>query len=92
MTNTSSKGRSLVIFVQWPPPGWKEPANQKEADAAKADEANPNKPRMKGWLSVVPNRNGMKNGWFQFTPDATHAEAERIVRGINNMVHEIEKG
>jgi hypothetical protein len=86
MQTTSSRGRNLVIYSQWPPRGWKEPTNQKEADTAKAAEADPTKPRMKGWLSAVLIRRGITGGSFQFTPDATHEESERIVRGLNNMV------
>ena len=37
------------------------------------------------WLAapVVPNR--ISDGWLAFTPDATREEAERIVRGLNEV-------
>jgi hypothetical protein len=91
MNTSSSPGRSLIIFSQWPPRGWSEPKNQKEADAQKTAEADPAKPRAKGWLSAVLIRKGMTEGSFQFTPDASRQEAERIVRGLNNMVKTINK-
>lgn len=37
------------------------------------------------WLAAPVVANRITNGVFVFTPDATRAEAERLVRGLNNM-------
>jgi hypothetical protein len=89
MTSSSHKGRNLVVFSHFPPRGWKEPKDQ---DALAAQKTDPNQPRISGWLSAVLIRSPMSNGTFQFTPDASHEEAERIVRGLNNMVTTMNKG
>ena len=43
------------------------------------------------WLAapLVASRNS--GGRLRFTPDATRAEAERFVRGLNNLVRKIER-
>ena len=46
----------------------------------------------KRWLASPVIRQRISNGIFTFTPDATHEEAERIVRGLNNVAKEIKKG
>ena len=43
------------------------------------------------WLAApILNRN-ITDGRFVFTPDATRAEAERIVRGLNNVAKVVKK-
>ncbi len=37
------------------------------------------------WLAAPRIIRGIESGMFQFTPDATREEAERIVRGLNNV-------
>lgn len=37
------------------------------------------------WLAAPVVANRITNGVFVFTPDATREEAERLVRGLNNM-------
>lgn len=37
------------------------------------------------WLAAPPIKRRLSDGSFIFTPDATREEAERIVRGINNL-------
>jgi hypothetical protein len=49
----------------------------------------------KGWREPedgdpIP-RNGLANGSLVFIPDASHAEAEHIVRGLNNMASAMNK-
>ena len=82
MTTTSSRGSRMVIYAMFPPPGWVEP---KEGSAFAAEKTEPGKARASGWLSMVPINRGLTGGVLQFTPDATHEEAERIVKGLNHM-------
>jgi len=83
MQTTSNKGKHLILFAKFPPKGWKEP---KEGDAAGAEKPLPGQPRMSAWLAApLIAGNGLSNGSLLFTPDASHAEAQQIVRGLNNM-------
>jgi preprotein translocase subunit SecD len=43
------------------------------------------------WLAAPLLSRPISDGGFSFTPDATRAEAERIVRGLTNVVAEIKK-
>lgn len=43
------------------------------------------------WLAAPLLSRPISDGSFSFTPDATRAEAERIVRGLTNVVAEIKK-
>jgi hypothetical protein len=43
------------------------------------------------WLAAPRITNTIFNGEFFFTPDATREEAERIVRGLNNVIKEGKK-
>jgi hypothetical protein len=89
MQTTSNQGKHLIIFAKFPPKGWKEPA---EGDAPAVEKPLPGQPRMSAWLAapLIP-RNGISSGSLQFAPDASHAEAEQIVRGLNNMVSAMNK-
>jgi len=44
------------------------------------------------WLAAPKLARKISDGVLVFTPDATREEAERIVRGVNNMVKQIKKG
>ncbi|MGA2543479.1 MAG: hypothetical protein ABSG78_18165 [Verrucomicrobiota bacterium] len=88
MTTTSNRGRHLVIFSHFPPKGWKQP---QESGADSVEKPEPGKPRVAGWLAAPLIRTGLSNGSLKFTPDASHDEAERIVRGLNNMVSDLDK-
>jgi hypothetical protein len=44
------------------------------------------------WLGAPKLSRKISDGVIVFTPDATREEAERIVRGLNNMVKQIKKG
>jgi hypothetical protein len=48
---------------------------------ARADEAR--------WIAAPKMQYRITNGLFVFTPDTTHEEAERIVRGLNNVAKKI---
>ena len=43
------------------------------------------------WLAAPRITNTISNAEFFFTPDATPEEAERIVRGLNNVAKELKK-
>lgn len=42
------------------------------------------------WLAAPVIRQPLRNGFFSFTPDCTHEEAEHIVRGLNNVAIKLE--
>lgn len=43
------------------------------------------------WLAAPQITQRISNGYFTFAPDATREEADRIVRGLNNLILKIEK-
>ena len=43
------------------------------------------------WLAAPIITKRISNGLYVFTPDATREEAERIVRGLNNLAAELKK-
>jgi len=87
MTSTSSKGLKLVIFTAFPKPGWKD---SKRQDAFSTEKTTVGQERTFSW-SAAPITRNLTGGVLQFTPEGSHAEAERIVRGLNNMGKELEK-
>lgn len=44
------------------------------------------------WLAAPVMQGRIVNGQFVFTPDATRAEAERIVQGVNRVAELVRKG
>ena len=48
-----------------------------------------NEPR---WIAAPKIGKTISNGTFAFTPDATREEAERLVRGLNNVARLVAKG
>ena len=44
------------------------------------------------WLAAPKLTRRMSDGVLVFTPDATREEADRLARGLNNLVKEIKKG
>jgi hypothetical protein len=91
MTTGSSKRLNLVIYLLFPPKGMKEPKGEGGASADNsANKATNGTPRISSW-SATPIKGEITNGVLTFSPDASHAEAERIVRGLNNMVQAINK-
>jgi hypothetical protein len=87
MTTSSSKGLNMVIYSIFPPKGWKEP---KSEDAFAPEKTGAGQPRVSCW-SATRIKSGISGGTISFTPDVSHEEAERIVRGLNNMVSAINK-
>jgi hypothetical protein len=106
MMTTDNKGRHIVVFSQFPPPGQKQPkVKKKNKDSDSEDDFDeqhpapvpapppdePGKPRQSAWLTAVLIRDRNPSGVFRFTPDATRAEAARIVRGLKNDIAEAKK-
>ncbi|HWD19375.1 MAG TPA: hypothetical protein VHB20_08845 [Verrucomicrobiae bacterium] len=84
MTTVGNRGRRIVIFSHFPPPGTKEDAN---ADIQHPDAGAPSdQPRKSGWISAVMINHRMSNGNVRFTPDATREEAAHIVEGLKNVI------
>ncbi len=88
MNTSSNRGKHLIIFCHFPPKGWKEP---KDTGTDSAEPPKPGQPRISGWLAAPLIQSGLSNGSLKFTPDASHDEADRIVRGLNNMVSDLNK-
>jgi len=88
MNTTSNRGKHLIIFCHFPPKGWKQP---KDTGTDSVEPPKPGQPRISGWLAAPLIRSGLSNGSLKFTPDASHDEADRIVRGLNNMVSDLNK-
>jgi hypothetical protein len=42
--------------------------------------------RQSAWLAAVLIRERNANGVFRFSPDASHEEGARIVRGLKNVI------
>jgi len=87
MMTTAHKGKHIIVFSQFPKPG---KHKNVESNPPAADGTD-GKIRTSAWLAAVLIRVRNGTGAFQFTPDATHAEAERIVRGLNNLVAEAKR-
>jgi hypothetical protein len=104
MLTTANKGKHIVVFSQFPHPGYKPPKPPKKPKKSSDDDDNsiepmqaalpqippeseiPGQPRMAGWLAAVKIRGRVSGGIFRFSPDATHAETARIVRGLKNLL------
>ncbi|MGA2176539.1 MAG: hypothetical protein ABSH38_16305 [Verrucomicrobiota bacterium] len=96
MTTTANKGRHIVVFSQFPKPGYKPPKAQRkphssdddmgEEQPPEAQPTAPNEPRQSAWLAAVLIRGRNANGIFRFAPDASHEEGARIVRGLKNVI------
>jgi len=101
MMTTDNKGKHIVIFSQFPPPGQKQPkVKKKNKDSDSEDDFDdqhpapspapeqdvPGKSRQSAWLTAVLIRDRNPSGVFRFTPDASHEEGARIVRGLKNDI------
>jgi hypothetical protein len=88
MTSSSSKQLNLVIYTLYPQPGGKE---SKSGDVFAAEKTSPGQTRVSSW-TAAPIVSNLSSGTLEFTPVVTHAEAERIVRGLNNMAADLKTG
>jgi hypothetical protein len=98
MITTANKGRHIVVFSQYPKPGYKPPKEKRKSHADEDDEdmapekppqpspVSSNGPPQSAWLAAVLIRERNANGIFRFTPDAPHEVGERIVRGLKNVI------
>jgi hypothetical protein len=94
MYTSDNKGKHIIVFSQFPKPGYKaakakkKPDNADDADLVEPSTAAPpaGTPRWSGWLAAVLIRDRISNGLFRFTPDATREEGLRIVRGLRNVI------
>jgi hypothetical protein len=101
MVTTGNKGKHIVVFSQFPIPGEKQPKIKKQEQSHNDDiddsyaqpppappPETPGKARQSGWLTAVLIRDRNPSGIFRFTPDASHVEGERIIRGLKNVIAE----
>jgi hypothetical protein len=99
MVTTSNKGKHVIVFCQFPIPGQPQPKVKKKKHNENDDDdapepppapppETPGKPRQSGWLTAVLIRDRDSSGIFRFTPDASHDEGARIVRGLKNVIKE----
>jgi hypothetical protein len=99
MSTIANKGRHIIVFSQFPIPGTKSPKAKRQKHASDDDEIEPmneplpppestatNQPRQSAWLAAVLIRDRNSSGIFRFTPDASHEEGARIVRGLKNVI------
>ncbi len=90
MQTVGNKGRHIVIFSHFPPPGSKEDTSDGDstttapAQPAQTTES-PDKPRKSGWISAVKISGRLSDGVLMFTPDTSRAEAQQIVTGLTNV-------
>ncbi len=99
MTTTANKGRHIVVFSQFPKPGYKPPKEKHNKHAAEEEDdmmgpeklpeaqpKSPGEPPQSAWLAAVLIRERNTSGMFRFTPDASHEVGARIVRGLRNVI------
>ena len=90
MNTAANRGRKhLVFFCQLRPR--RSSTEPQDADASSKEKGNPGQPGFSPWLSAMPIRAALTKGSVRFTPDVSYQEAQQIVRGLNNMVSEINK-
>ena len=95
MNTSDNMGRHIIVFSQFPTPGKKAHKAEKKDGSDDADLVEPgmaqppagtNTTRESGWLAAVLIRQRISSGVFRFTPDASRAEGNRIVRGLRNVI------
>lgn len=99
MTTTAYRGKRLIVFSQFPKPGKVKKLGSAASDSMDSDTTAPilgndsseNPDRTAAWLGAVIIRARNATGSIRITPDASRAEAARIVRGLNNLVAEVAK-
>jgi hypothetical protein len=96
MYTADNKGKHIIVFSHFPTPGQKphkaekKPDVSDDSDLVETGKIEPltgtNTTRQSGWLAAVLIRQRISNGLFRFTPDASRAEGNRIVRGLRNVI------
>jgi hypothetical protein len=101
MMTTANRGKHIVILSQFPPPAEENPKGDtkpKKSDDTSdmqmretlpdthPELERPGHPRTSGWLAAVLVRQRNPSGIFRFSPDASHDETARIVRGLKNVI------
>jgi hypothetical protein len=95
-----NKGKHIIVYAQFPPKGYKEPKPikpkkgdlpaeeqyQESIPAQRPELVKSGEPRTSAYLAAVLIRQGDESGIFRFSPDASHDEAARIVRGLRNVI------
>jgi len=84
MTSVANRGRHIIIHANFPPPGTKEDTGTGPMPTSESEPSG--KPRKGGWISAVMINGRLSNGTVRFTPDTSHEEAERIVKGLKNVI------
>jgi hypothetical protein len=98
MYTAGNKSKHIIVYSQFPLKGVKplkekkkkqnDPDDSDVTERAPGPQYPPGTPRQAGWLAAVLIRDRISNGSFRFTPDASHAEAVRIVRGLKKVIVE----
>jgi len=100
MLTTANRGRHIIVFSQFPHPGYKPPKQKraKRGDLEQQEEYQESIPvqspvmdragqgRASAWLAAVLIRERHQGGVFRFSPDASREETARIVRGLQNVI------
>jgi hypothetical protein len=100
MLTTGNKGRHIVVYSQFPHPGYKppkvkqpKPGNIQEEEQyqetipqQRPELEKPGEGRTSGWLAAVLIKGRDTGGVFRFSPDASREETARIVRGLQNVI------
>jgi hypothetical protein len=100
MLTTANKGRHIIVFCQFPHPGYKPPKEkpsrkgniqeqeqyQESIPQQQPELERPGEPRASAWLAAVLIRERDPGGIFRFSPDASREETARIVRGLKNVI------
>jgi hypothetical protein len=101
MYTADNKGKHIIVFSHFPKKGYKPPKAKKAKDdsddsnlvesGSSGPPADTNTVRQSGWLAAVLIRQRNSTGVFRFTPDASREEADRIVRGLRNVIAKKDK-
>jgi hypothetical protein len=100
MLTTANRGRHIIVFCQFPHPGYKPPPppKHKKGDLEQEEQYQDNipaqepeleragQPRTSAWLGAVLIRERDASGIFRFSPDASREETARIVKGLKNVI------
>lgn len=89
MNTTGNRGKRLVFYSQLRPHQGSKATP--EENVVGDETAGLGSLTFSPWLAVLPVRAGITGGSVQFTPDVSHEQAGLIVRGLNNMVSELDK-